>query len=108
MSTTITEPGRAVCQRLTICNKRGLHARASARFVRTADHFDAEVSVTRDGVTVGGTSIMGLMMLAAGPGSTILVQATGNQAREAVEAITELVNNGFDEDQEAGGEAPAL
>jgi len=108
MSTTITEPGRAVCQRLTICNKRGLHARASARFVRTADHFDAQVSVTRDGVTVGGTSIMGLMMLAAGPGSTILVQATGNQAREAVEAITELVNNGFDEDREAGGEAPAL
>lgn len=108
MSTSITEPGRAVCQRLTICNKRGLHARASARFVRTADHFDAEVSVTRDGVTVGGTSIMGLMMLAAGPGSTILVQATGNQAREAVEAITELVNNGFDEDQEAGGEASAI
>ncbi|WMT87257.1 HPr family phosphocarrier protein [Pelagibacterium sp. 26DY04] len=102
MSATVTEPGRAVCQRLTICNKRGLHARASARFVRTADHFDAQVSVTRDGVTVGGTSIMGLMMLAAGPGSTILVQATGNQAREAIEAITELVNNGFDEDRDAG------
>ncbi|WP_417578727.1 HPr family phosphocarrier protein [Pelagibacterium sp.] len=100
MSTTVTEPGRAVCQRLTICNKRGLHARASARFVRTADHFDAQVSVTRDGVTVGGTSIMGLMMLAAGPGSTILVQATGNQAREAIEAITELVTGGFDEDQD--------
>lgn len=93
--------GRAVCQRLTICNRRGLHARASARFVRVADHFDAQVSVTRDGVTVGGTSIMGLMMLAAGPGSTILVQATGAQAREAVEALTELVNNGFDEDNEA-------
>lgn len=107
MSTTVTEPGKAVCQRLTICNKRGLHARASARFVRTADHFDAQVSVTRDGVTVGGTSIMGLMMLAAGPGSTILVRATGNQAREAIEAITELVNNGFDEDQDAGGETPA-
>ncbi|WP_421952182.1 HPr family phosphocarrier protein [Pelagibacterium sp.] len=100
MSTTVTEPGRAVCQRLTICNKRGLHARASARFVRTADHFDAQVSVTRDGVTVGGTSIMGLMMLAAGPGSTILVQATGNQAREAIEALTELVSCGFDEDQD--------
>lgn len=106
MSATVTEPGRAVCQRLTICNKRGLHARASARFVRTADHFDAQVSVTRDGVTVGGTSIMGLMMLAAGPGSTILVQATGNQAREAIEAITELVNNGFDEDQDAGDPIP--
>ncbi len=105
MSTTVTEPGKAVCQRLTICNKRGLHARASARFVRTADHFDAEVSVSRDGVTVGGTSIMGLMMLAAGPGSTILVQATGKQAREAIEAITELVTNGFDEDNEAAGDA---
>ena len=103
MTATVTEPGRAVCQRLTICNRRGLHARASARFVRTADHFDAQVSVTRDGITVGGTSIMGLMMLAAGPGSTILVQATGTQAREAIEAITELVNSGFDEDQDAGG-----
>ena len=99
--------GRAVCQRLTICNKRGLHARASARFVRTADFFDAEVSVTRDGVTVGGTSIMGLMMLAAGPGSTILVQATGKQAREAIEALTELVNNGFDEDHEGASDASA-
>jgi phosphocarrier protein len=89
MTATVTEPGRAVCQRLTICNRRGLHARASARFVRTADHFDAQVSVTRDGITVGGTSIMGLMMLAAGPGSTILVQATGTQAREAIEAITD-------------------
>ena len=71
-----------------------------------ADHFDAQVSVTRDGVTVGGTSIMGLMMLAAGPGSTILVQATGRQAREAVEALTELVNNGFDEDNEGAAETP--
>ncbi len=95
-----SETDRAICQRLTICNRRGLHARASARFVRTADHFDAQVTVTRDGVTVGGTSIMGLMMLAAGPGSTILVQATGREARQAVEALTELVKNGFDEDNE--------
>ncbi|MCD7058589.1 HPr family phosphocarrier protein [Pelagibacterium xiamenense] len=97
----MAEPDRAVCQRLTICNKRGLHARASARFVRTADHFDAEVTVTRDGMTVGGTSIMGLMMLAAGPGSTILVRATGNEAREAIEALADLVTCGFDEDNEA-------
>lgn len=97
----MAEPGRAVCQRLTICNKRGLHARASARFVRTADHFDAEITVTREGVTVGGTSIMGLMMLAAGPGSTILVRATGNQAREAIEALSDLVCCGFDEDNQA-------
>jgi phosphocarrier protein HPr len=65
-----------------------------------ADHFDAQVTVSRDGVTVGGTSIMGLMMLAAGPGSTILVQASGRQAREALEALSELVNNGFDEDND--------
>ena len=94
------DPGRAICQQLTICNRRGLHARASARFVRMADHFDAAITVTREGVTVGGTSIMGLMMLAAGPGSTILVQATGRQARQAIEALAELVNNGFDEDSE--------
>lgn|SRR5690554_2042013 len=103
MNKSTLETDRAMCQRLTICNRRGLHARASARFVRTADHFDAEITVTRDGVTVGGTSIMGLMMLAAGPGSTILVQATGSQAREAIEAIAELVNSGFDEDNEAAG-----
>lgn len=95
---------RALCQRLTICNKRGLHARASARFVRTAELFDAEVLVTKDDTTVGGTSIMGLMMLAASPGSTILVQATGPQAREALDALAELIDCGFDEDNEA---APA-
>lgn len=98
---------RAVCQRLVICNKRGLHARASARFVRTADHFDAKVTVTRDGMTVGGTSIMGLMMLAAGPGATILVQASGTEARQAIEAITELVESGFYEDNEGAPDAEA-
>ncbi|HEY4199359.1 MAG TPA: HPr family phosphocarrier protein [Devosiaceae bacterium] len=92
--------GRALAQQLTIQNRKGLHARASARFVRTAECFDASVQVTRDGTTVNGNSIMGLMMLGAGPGSTILVQATGKQAREALDAITELVNNGFDEDNE--------
>ncbi|HEV7718819.1 MAG TPA: HPr family phosphocarrier protein [Arsenicitalea sp.] len=98
--TTAVNAGRALAQQLTICNRKGLHARASARFVRTAECFDAEISVIRDGVTVNGNSIMGLMMLGAGPGSTILVQATGKQAREALEAIVELVNSGFDEDNE--------
>lgn len=97
------DAGRALCQRLTICNRRGLHARASARFVRTAECFDAEISVARDGVKVGGTSIMGLMMLAAGPGSSILVQTKGRQAREALDAIVELVTNGFDEDSDGAG-----
>jgi phosphocarrier protein len=93
-------PGRALAQQLTIVNRKGLHARASARFVRIAECFDAEINVIRDGTSVAGNSIMGLMMLGAGPGSTILVQATGKQAREALDAITTLVNNGFDEDSE--------
>lgn len=92
--------GRALAQQLTIINRKGLHARASARFVRIAESFDAQIKVTREGTTVSGGSIMGLMMLGAGPGSTILVQASGKQAREALDAITTLVNNGFDEDSE--------
>jgi phosphocarrier protein HPr len=85
------QTGRALAQQLTIVNRKGLHARASARFVRTAECFEAEIKVTRDGTTVAGNSIMGLMMLGAGPGSTILVQASGKQAREALDAITVLV-----------------
>ncbi|MFD2648317.1 HPr family phosphocarrier protein [Devosia albogilva] len=95
---TATGTSRALAQQLTIVNRKGLHARASARFVRTAECFDANVQVIKDGQSVNGNSIMGLMMLGAGPGSTILVQASGKQAREALEAIVELVNNGFDED----------
>ena len=98
--TSAANAGRALAQQLTICNRKGLHARASARFVRMAECFDAQLNVTRDGTTVNGNSIMGLMMLGAGPGSTILVQATGKQAREALDAITELVNKGFDEDND--------
>ena len=92
--------GRALAQQMTIVNRKGLHARASARFVRMAECFEAEIKVTREGTTVNGNSIMGLMMLGAGPGSTILVQATGKQAREALDAISTLVENGFDEDHE--------
>ncbi len=95
---TAAGSSRALAQQLTIVNRKGLHARASARFVRTAECFDANVQVVKDGQSVNGNSIMGLMMLGAGPGSTILVQASGKQAREALEAIVELVNNGFDED----------
>ena len=62
-----------------ICNKKGLHARASAKFVKCAETFKASVRVTRDGQSVGGTSIMGLMMLAAGPGTMILIEAKGAQ-----------------------------
>ena len=89
-----------------ITNQRGLHARASAKFVTFVSRLPETVSVEveKGGSRVNGTSIMGLMMLGAGPGSTILVQATGRQAREALDAITVLVENGFDEDSDG---APA-
>jgi phosphocarrier protein HPr len=89
----------AVVRVLEICNKRGLHARASAKFVQTVEKFDADVRVTRAGETVGGTSIMGLMMLAAGPGSTITVEATGAEAEAVVEALAALVGGRFTEQE---------
>jgi phosphocarrier protein len=82
-----------------IVNKRGLHARASAKFVKLATGFDAEVRVTRDGATVDARSIMGLMMLAAGPGCCIEIEAEGPQAGPAVDALAELVARRFDEDE---------
>jgi phosphocarrier protein HPr len=84
---------------VTIRNRKGLHARASAKFVKCAEKYDAEVRVTRDGQSVGGTSIMGLMMLAAGPGTTILIEAEGPDAPEAVAALSELVLDGFGEEE---------
>ena len=87
----------AVVRVLKIINKKGLHARASAKFVQTAERFDAAIKVTRGGETVGGTSIMGLMMLAAGPGTSITVEATGADAKAAVDALAELVGSGFGE-----------
>ena len=95
-ATAEPRPG-AVVRTLEICNKRGLHARASAKFVQTVERFDAEVRVTRGQETVGGTSIMGLMMLAAGPGTTITIEASGPEAAEAVEALTALVAGRFTE-----------
>ncbi len=83
---------------LQITNKRGLHARASAKFVQTVGGFDAEITVAKDGTTVGGTSIMGLMMLAASPGCSILVSATGVQAVQALDALSLLVENKFGEE----------
>ena len=89
----------AVSQVVEIVNERGLHARASAKFVKLAASFDAEVTVTRDGATVDARSIMGLMMLAAGIGSTIEIAAEGPEAKPALEALVELVEGRFDEDQ---------
>ena len=83
---------------LTIVNQRGLHARASARFVQTVGAYDAVVTVEKDGLSVGGTSIMGLMMLAASPGCRIRVTATGAQAAAALEALEALVANRFGEE----------
>jgi phosphocarrier protein len=83
---------------LQIINKRGLHARASAKFVQTVEGYDAEIQVSKDGMTVGGTSIMGLMMLAASPGCSILVTASGNEAKAALEALEALVAEKFGEE----------
>ena len=91
-------PEGAVVRKLVICNRKGLHARASAKFVQTVEKFDADVRVTRGGETVGGTSIMGLMMLAAASGSSILVEATGREAAEVIDALSELINSRFGED----------
>jgi phosphocarrier protein HPr len=91
-------PPDALSREMLIINKRGLHARASAKFVQMVERFNAEVWVTRGGETVGGTSIMGLMMLAAAPGTSIVVSAAGPEAEAALAAITELVAEKFHEE----------
>ncbi len=93
-SATGAEPLRRT---VTICNKRGLHARAAARFVKLAWQFDAEVTVAKNGTAVSGRSIMGLMMLAAGPGTAIELRATGPEAERAITALAALISGGFDE-----------
>jgi phosphocarrier protein HPr len=91
-------PPDALSREIPIINKRGLHARASAKFVQLVERFNAEIWVPRGGETVGGTSIMGLMMLSAGPGTTIVVSAAGPEAEAAMTAITDLVANKFNEE----------
>jgi phosphocarrier protein HPr len=89
----------AVVRRIaTICNQRGLHARASARFVKMAAQFDADVRVRKNGTEVSGRSIMGLMMLAAAPGSVVELSASGPQAEAAVGALADLIECKFNED----------
>jgi len=92
-----TDGATPVVREVEIVNKKGLHARASAKFVQMAEQFDAAITVTRGHETVGGTSIMGLMMLAAGPGVTITISATGNDAAAAVDALCALVSSRFGE-----------
>ena len=88
----------AVTRELAIVNERGLHARASAKFVKCAENFDADISVSRDGQSVPATSIMGLMMLAAAMGTTIMVEASGPEAEAAVKALAELTAAKFGEE----------
>jgi len=89
----------AYARDLHIVNRKGLHARATAKFVQCVERFDAEVKVTRCGETVGGDSIMGILMLGAGLGSTITVTALGAQATAALDALEALVANRFNEDE---------
>jgi phosphocarrier protein len=93
-----TASSATIVRELPIINKRGLHARASAKFVQMAERFNAELTVTRGSESVGGTSIMGLMMLSAGIGTSIVVSATGPEAQAAIDAITALVGNKFGEE----------
>lgn len=92
------EPDKAESRILTIVNKRGLHARASAKFVQLVDGYNAHVRVEKDGMSVGGTSIMGLMMLAASPGCCIEVSASGAEARDVLDALERLVGDKFGEE----------
>jgi phosphocarrier protein len=98
MSESAASRDGALTRVIEITNKKGLHARASAKFVQTAEQFDAEIKVTRGTETVGGTSIMGLMMLAAGPGTSIKIEARGKDASAAIAAICDLVKSRFGED----------
>jgi phosphocarrier protein len=90
----------SVTRELEIANKRGLHARASAKFVKCVESFNATVTVSYDGQSVPGTSILGLMMLAAAKGAVITVSAEGTEAEPAMQAITELLQDRFGEDRE--------
>ena len=94
-----TEAGGApvLTKAVTIINKRGLHARAAAKFVMVAEQFGASVDVERDGQSVSARSIMGLMMLGAGRGTTLELRAEGWDAKEALDALAALVEAGFDE-----------
>lgn len=97
---TVAKQGDALLQReLVIVNRKGLHARATAKFVQCCDRFEAEVTVSKDGETVGGASIMGILTLGAAKGSTIVVAASGREAEAALAALAELVAGRFGEEE---------
>ena len=87
--------GPIVCR---IVNKRGLHARATAKLVRVAEQFNADITIEKDGLTVSGLSILGLMTLAAGQGSDVVLEARGIEAEDALKALSDLIGRGFDEE----------
>ena len=89
----------ALSREVEIVNRKGLHARATAKFVHCAEGFNADITVTRCGETVGGTSIMGILTLGAGIGSTITLAAVGDDAEAALDALTGLIVNRFGEDE---------
>jgi phosphocarrier protein HPr len=97
-STGAAEESAPITRSFEIVNRRGLHARASARFVQLVDGYDADVRVEKDGIAVGGDSIMGLMMLAASPGCSITVTASGRQAQAVMDAIGALIAERFGEE----------
>ena len=97
MEPPVTSSGPVLVRDLTVCNRRGLHARAAAKFVTAAERFCASVDVVRDGQTVSARSIMGLMMLGAGRGSAIQLRAEGWDAKEALDTLAGLIEAGFDE-----------
>ncbi len=92
-------PDGALAREIAIINKKGLHARASAKFVQTVERFDADVTVSRCGETVGGRSIMGLLTLGAAQGTKITVVAEGKEAEACLDAISDLVADRFGEDE---------
>lgn len=91
--------GETLSRDLVIVNRKGLHARATAKFVQCCEKFDAEITVSKDGETVGGSSIMGILTLGAGMGATIVVTASGPDAEQALNALAELVANRFGEEE---------
>lgn len=94
----LNRDGEVLRRTAVIANRRGLHARAAAKFVKLAAGFDAAVTVTKRGTTVSGRSILGLMMLGAGPGTEIEIAAAGKEAKEAIEVLANIITAGFDEE----------
>ncbi len=95
----ISRPDQTHSRELTIVNRKGLHARATAKFVQCCDRFNAAITVSRDGEKVGGSSIMGILTLGAARGTTITVEASGPEAEAALDALAELVANRFGEEE---------